>query len=87
MATITLGAEHDRRVVRAARWALRKLGAKRKGWWWGLGGSQDVVHEEWDTKAGIVVVEAETYIGVTISGPDDFIAQAADLVSRKLGRP
>ena len=69
----------DQPLFAAALGALREMGAKRKRHWWGVGGSQEITHEEWKTKRGTLILEAETYIGLTVSGPDDLVAELVGL--------
>lgn len=85
MATATLGPEHDRRVARAATWALRKIGARRLDHRWSLFGSQEVVDQRWATSAGPVSLTAESYLGLVIEGPGEIVSEVAALVARKLG--
>jgi hypothetical protein len=82
--TVNLGPEYDRSRLAAVRRALREMGAKRKRHWWGVGGSQEITHEEWKTKRGTLILGAETYIGLTVSGPDDLVVELVGLVRRGL---
>ena len=84
MAKAELGAEHDDRAISAANWALRKIGAKRQAKSWGVGGSQEVSREEWHAGGEVLVLEGETYLGLTITGPDNLVARVAQLVREKL---
>ena len=86
MAKLVLGAEHDGALIRATKRALRKLGARRTLGWWGLGGSQEVSSETWKSPVGPILLEAETYEGFTITGPEDFIARVATLARERLRR-
>lgn len=86
MATVTLGAEYDQRLVAATKWALRKVGARRGPAWWAIVGSQDITHGNWVTKQGPVSVEAETYVGLTITGPDEIVERIVELIDAKLSR-
>lgn len=58
----------DRRTRKHLLAALRKAGARRVGKWWGLGGSQEITAWTFDVAGGRLVVEAETYIGLTLTG-------------------
>ncbi|KSB90266.1 hypothetical protein AS593_20435 [Caulobacter vibrioides] len=79
---VHLGDEYDRDLRAALLTALLEAGATLKDRWSGVAGSQDVSHEEWDTAHGVVVVEAETYIGLSIEGPE----AAVTPIVRRLGR-
>ena len=86
MATLILGAEHDRKVKRAATWALRKIGARRKRGWLGFAGSQEIAHTEWKIGRETLVLEAETFLGLTLSGPDEIVDRVESLCRQRLGR-
>ncbi|MDG2528443.1 hypothetical protein [Caulobacter endophyticus] len=79
---VHLGDEYDRDLRAALLNALLESGATLKDRWQGVGGSQDVSQEEWETADGVVVVEAETYVGLSIQGPE----AAVTPVVRRLGR-
>ena len=55
--TVNLGSEYDRSLLAAVRRAMREMGAKRKRHWWGVGGSQEITHEEWKTSSGNVFAD------------------------------
>ena len=82
--TVVLGAEHDRRTIDAAQWALKEIGAKRQSKSWGVGGSQEISREEWKAAEGVLVIESETYLGLSVSGPEDLVAQIAQLIRLRL---
>jgi hypothetical protein len=65
--SVVLGAEYDRDLRAALLAALLESGATLKYRWCGVGGSQEVVRE---TGRGILTVETETYIGLSIEGPE-----------------
>ena len=75
MATEVLSPEHDRRVVRAATWALRKIGAQRLDQKWSLFGSQEVGEQYRMSSAGPLTLTAETYMGLVLDGPDEVVSQ------------
>jgi hypothetical protein len=79
---VHLGDEYDRDLRAALLTALLESGATLKDRWAGVGGSQDVSHEEWDTAHGVVTVEAETYVGLSIEGAEAAVAP----IVRRLGR-
>lgn len=68
--SVVLGAEYDRDLRAALLAALLESGATLKYRWCGVGGSQEVVREVWETGRGILTVETETYIGLSIEGPE-----------------
>jgi hypothetical protein len=72
--TWTAGAEHDETASARLRLAVESLGYKPKNQWWGVGGSQEITHVELVGPAGEIVVEAETYVGLTVTGDANAIA-------------
>lgn len=85
MTTEVLGPEHDRRLVRAATWALRKAGARRLDQKWSLFGSQEVIEQRWTSSTGPLTLTAETYMGLVLDGPDEVVGQVKSLIARRLG--
>lgn len=72
--SVHLGDEYDRDLRAALLTALLESGATLKDRWSGVGGSQEVSREEWETVHGAVTVEAETYVGLSIEGPEAAVA-------------
>jgi hypothetical protein len=70
---VHIGPDDDatRRRLKAA---LRKAGARRVGHWWGLGGSQEITRWTFVVDGGRLEIEAETYIGLSLSGDEEAIA-------------
>lgn len=73
-ATVTLGDEFDQALRQKLMDVLRKLGALQSG---GsdrfVGGSQELESLVVTIDGRRLRVEAETYIGLSISGPDDLV--------------
>jgi hypothetical protein len=64
------GPEYDNAIQRRLKAVLLELGFRPSNRWWGVGGSQEVSHWEFSGTLGKLTVEAETYIGLTITGHD-----------------
>jgi hypothetical protein len=77
--------ETDRQAIKAAKWALREVGANRHSDSWGVGGSQEVASEVWQHGSDTLTLEAETYIGLTLSGPDALVKRVAQLATDWIG--
>lgn len=82
MAKINLGAEHDRKLWGSLESALKGIGAKQSRKSWGVGGSQELIDQHWIADGQTLTVESETYIGLTLSGPDYLVEKVATLVSK-----
>ena len=68
------GPEYDGPHFERLRTTLRTLGYRTVDSSWGVGGSQELRTWEVRGPAGSLRVEAETYIGLTVSGPSALIA-------------
>lgn len=82
--TKIIGDEFDRAVRDALRETLSQLGAIKRSGLQGVAGSQDLESMEFDLQGRLLVVEAETYVGLTISGAPDLVQTVADEVERRL---
>lgn len=67
--TVVLGPEWDQQLATRLRVVLRQLGAIEAGGEWGVAGSQELLQSDWLIDSQRVRIEAETYIGLSISGP------------------
>ena len=77
MATIVLGKEFDPAVWKRARKALRSIGARRDSSDWAVAGSQEISREEWRAGDARLILEGETYVGLSLTGPDEQVAAVA----------
>lgn len=84
MATEVLGSEHDRRLARVTKWALRQVGAQQLDRKWSLLGSQEIVEQRWMSPMGPLTLTAETYMGLVLDGPEEIVEQVRSLVERRL---
>ena len=84
MAQIILGTEDDDALIAAVHEALRALGGRKVKAWWGVGGSQEVAHEKWRIGWRTVVLEGETYVGLSLTGSQRLTARIADLADHYL---
>lgn len=78
--TVVLGDEYDAALRARLFAALRRLGAEIVGGDWALGGSQEVESVRVRLDGAELTVEAETYIGLSLTGP----AEAVDRVTAAL---
>ncbi len=68
-----IGLEYDKRLFLRLGGALRDLGFIIDESWWGVAGSQEVSHWELRSPHGAVIVEAETFCGLSVEGPQDLV--------------
>ena len=67
--TVLLGKEHDKPLGKAVVAVLRGIGAIRLASEWGMYGSQEITTETWGVGETRLILERETYMGLTLSGP------------------
>ena len=80
--TIVLG--DDDKKFEALKLVLRELGATKLDSEWGVGGSVEL--ETWKIKIAMdeIKIEAETYQGVSITGPHEIVSKIVDLINQKI---
>lgn len=69
--TVILGDEYDAGLRERLFAVLRGLGADIADGDWALGGSQEVETVRVRLNGAELTVEAETYVGLSLTGPDD----------------
>ena len=67
--TVILGDEHDAGLRSAVSQALKRLGATEEARRWGVGGSQELEVFEVKVQGARLSLEAETFVGLSASGP------------------
>ena len=72
-----LGSEHENAIINALRQVLRKMGAEEGERHWTVAGSQEVSTVHYILGAQPLTVEAETYIGLSITGDSEIVATIA----------
>lgn len=75
--TIILGDEHDESLRAALLDVLQELGADPVGADWGVAGSQELATWKVVVDDDVVTIEAETYIGLSISGDAILVSDIA----------
>jgi hypothetical protein len=80
---ILLGAEYDDALREALMETLREFNAVEISHWYGVGGSQEVERLDVQLHGARVEVEAETYVGLSISGEPRVIARIAARVRQR----
>ena len=82
--TINLGAEYDEVLAAALRAVLAEVGAEEVDSSWGVGGSQEISRFELMIAGERVVIEAETYIGLSVTGDRRIVEDLANKVRARL---
>jgi hypothetical protein len=73
--TAVLGAEHDWQLRSAVLQILQDLGATEIDKAWAVAGSQELTRFEVMVGDEIIIVEGETYIGVSITGAPHLVSE------------
>lgn len=76
--TITLGSEHDAKLQSALMSALCEVGASVGESDWAVGGSQEIRSIIADLDGIQLLVESETYVGLTLKGDSKIVELLAD---------
>lgn len=84
--TTVLGDEHDDALRAALRECLVSLGATSVSSDWGVAGSQEVARCEVLVGSERLVIESETYIGLTVTGEVELTNQIEAMVRASLER-
>ncbi|MGE0388103.1 MAG: hypothetical protein AB7Q97_25540 [Gammaproteobacteria bacterium] len=69
------GPEHDADLRERLAEALESLGYRVAGSDWAVAGSQEVAAWAAEGPRGALAIEAETYIGITVTGPPGLVAE------------
>ena len=85
--SIELGPEWDNELREILKQTLKEVGAVFSNHSWGVVGSQEI--ETLDVTIGDqkLHVEAETYMGLSLSGPPEFVDAIAKQIMEKYRKP
>jgi hypothetical protein len=81
--SVVLGDEFDEDLRKAVLDVLREMGATEKSSDRGVGGSQEVETSVFDVEGKPLVLEAETYEGLSIRGEEALVAAIEERVKAK----
>ena len=81
-----VGAEYDKAIQARLKSVLLELGYRLSDKWWGVGGSQEISHWKFTGVLGDLTVEAETYVGLTITGPSAAINEVRSRMASQTPR-
>ena len=84
IATIILGDEYDDTIRDALRTVLVRSGAVGIDKIWAVGGSQEIETLVIRLGSDLITIEAETFIGLTVTGPKAVVEDIALLVRQQL---
>jgi hypothetical protein len=76
-----IGPEYEADLFGKLGRVLHSLGYHVGEDWWGVGGSQEVSRWEISGPGGDLVVEAETYVGLSVSGPTELVSVIKERMS------
>ena len=79
--TVILGPEYDEPLRQALKTVLDERHARVFDRAWGIAGSQDVTHWQVLVDGEMLTIEAETYVGLSLTGPSGLVADIARAVA------
>ena len=85
--TICLGKEYDERLRKATMAVLKEMGAVVTRQWRGHAGSQEVEVLKVTIHGQALVIEAETYMGLSVKGEQKLVEEVATRVRARLASP
>ena len=85
--TVNLGPEYDEVLQRAVLSVLREMGAEFGDSTWGVGGSQEIVTRRAMLNGHAISLDAETYVGLNVTGDEGLVDEIAQRTSERLRRP
>ncbi len=71
--TIILGDEYDLDLRNRVISSITAKGGKSLSNNWVTAGSQEIIDEEFEIEGCVIKLEAETYVGLSISGPNNIL--------------
>lgn len=80
--SFNLGPEYDGALWQRLRGAIKYLGGYIESNEWGIAGSQEVIEYKVVFGSNIILVESETYIGITITGDAELINKIKEIVEK-----
>jgi hypothetical protein len=80
---LVLGSEYDDALRQALMECLSEMGADVAARQWGLGGSQILETTKVAVGKDVLVVEAETYVGLSISGEARLVDRLATMLAAR----
>ena len=86
-ATVVLGDEFDEPLREALLEVLREMGATEQSSDRGVGGSQEIETAVFDLRGKRLVVEAETYEGLSIRGEEAVVKVVQERLAASRGAP
>jgi hypothetical protein len=83
--TTILGDEYDDELRQIVQDVLLELGASPGTHFRGVAGSQDIETIEIDVEGKPLVLESETYVGLSVRGDEELVDRVESLVKARLG--
>ncbi|HYP89636.1 MAG TPA: hypothetical protein VEQ59_15820 [Polyangiaceae bacterium] len=84
---LILGDEYDDALRHTLMAELAAMGATIEGHQWGLGGSQIIQTTKLRLGKDTLVVESETYVGLSIAGPARIVDRVASMLPAAAPKP
>jgi hypothetical protein len=79
MKQVTLSSEVDSELWEKLCAVVELLGGSIHELHWAMGGSQEIIKYRIDLPSGSLEATSETYVGLSLQGPDDLVSMLAAL--------
>jgi hypothetical protein len=73
-----VGPEHDNELFLRLGTILKAMGFDLGSQWSGMAGSQDISHWSLTSSEGTLVIDAETYMGLSVQGPPELVGRVRE---------
>ena len=80
--TVILGPEYDQHLRATVMEVMRQLGASIESRNWSVAGSQEIETVQAQLAGNAITIEAETYIGLSITGEENMINEISKRVKQ-----
>lgn len=84
MKSVVLGPEHDQRLRSILQDVLQAIASSTSRYEWGVAGSQELETIDVEIDGRQLHVEAETYIGLCVTGPVDLVDRITAMLEQRM---
>ncbi|WP_155122353.1 hypothetical protein [Burkholderia ubonensis] len=81
---IVVGDEYDEALRKALSIAISEIGAEIVDKNWGVAGSQELEILVINVNGNVITIEAETFVGISVEGPESTVADFMKIVNKNL---
>lgn len=82
--TVNIGKEYDENLLHRLELVLKEMGGSQVSEHSSVVGSQDLWIKKVQIGDQVLEIESETYVGVTITGPEDLVEAVAEALRKPI---